>query len=269
MNLLLSVTFAWISTVSIFLLSIIYILRKTGVKNKNKKVLKINKKLRKAHIPISIIAIVTAILHGYFSHSELFSLNIGSLAIVIMIIMGILTAFRKKDMKFWIKNHRFLTLISVAMLCIHIYQMGIIGIGTYKLQLERVINHETPKQNQNSQNNDTNKNNDTNTEENTDDISNTEENKTETSKYKDGIYNGTANGYGPDLQTVVTVKNGKITKIEITNHNEKNYDYYGPAFETVPQKIIDTQSTDVDTVCGATYSSNGIIESVNNALSKQ
>lgn len=88
---------------------------------------------------------------------------------------------------------------------------------------------------------------------------------TTTTNYKDGTYTGTASGYAPNLTVDVTVSSGKITDIEIVNHNESP-GFYERAFETVPQEIISSQSTDVDTVSGATFTSKGIINAVEDAL---
>lgn len=86
-------------------------------------------------------------------------------------------------------------------------------------------------------------------------------------QYTDGVYEGTASGYAQGLNVQVTISSGKISNIEIVNHNETP-GFYENAFNTVPSEIIQNQSTDVDTVSGATYSSVGIINAVNNALSK-
>ena len=86
-------------------------------------------------------------------------------------------------------------------------------------------------------------------------------------KYSDGTYDGTSAGYAQGLTVEVKIKSGKISNIEITSHNETP-GFYEKAFETVPTEIIKKQSTDVDTVSGATYSSVGIINAVNNALSQ-
>lgn len=83
--------------------------------------------------------------------------------------------------------------------------------------------------------------------------------------YKDGTYTGTARGYKPGLTVSVTVSNGKVSDIEITSHNESK-GFYEEPFEVVPQEIIDSQSTKVDAVSGATRSSVGIMNAVANAL---
>lgn len=86
-------------------------------------------------------------------------------------------------------------------------------------------------------------------------------------QYSDGTYQGSAPGYAQGLTVQVKISSGKISNIQITNHNETP-GFYESAFETVPSEIIQKQSTDVDTVSGATYSSVGIINAVNNALSQ-
>lgn len=86
-------------------------------------------------------------------------------------------------------------------------------------------------------------------------------------QYSDGTYQGSASGYAQGLTVQVKIASGKISNIQITNHNETP-GFYETAFEIVPSEIIQKQSTDVDTVSGATYSSVGIINAVNNALSQ-
>lgn len=83
--------------------------------------------------------------------------------------------------------------------------------------------------------------------------------------YKDGIWTGTALGYNDNITVSVTISGGKITDISIIS----GYDdtpYYDWAKDTIPQSIIDTQSANVDTVSGATFSSEGIIQAVEAAL---
>lgn len=87
------------------------------------------------------------------------------------------------------------------------------------------------------------------------------------SSYKSGTYTGSGTGYHRGTTTVsVTVKDGKITDITTvsTRDDEEFYDY---AFQVVTEEIIQTQSTSVNAVSGATFSSNGIMEAVADALS--
>ena len=59
---------------------------------------------------------------------------------------------------------------------------------------------------------------------------------------------------------------GKIVSIELLEHNESE-GYSDPAIEGMPKAIIRAQNTDIDVISGATFSSKGIIEAVENALS--
>ena len=83
--------------------------------------------------------------------------------------------------------------------------------------------------------------------------------------YSDGIYQGSAAGFGGDIVVEVTVKDGNIAKIDILSHDGEDDEYFNNA-KSLTEDILAAQSTDVDTVSGATYSSNGIIGAVNNAL---
>lgn len=96
--------------------------------------------------------------------------------------------------------------------------------------------------------------------------SNLETNK-QNKKYKDGTYIGTGTGYRPGLQVSVTIKNGKIADIQVTSNNETPRFAEQP-FAIVPNEIVQAQSTEVDGVSGATRSSNGIKQAVEDALSK-
>jgi uncharacterized protein with FMN-binding domain len=85
--------------------------------------------------------------------------------------------------------------------------------------------------------------------------------------YKDGTYTGTGRGYRPGLQVEVTIENSKITDIEIGSNNETPR-YTARPFNIIPQEIIEAQSTDVDTISGATRTSDGIIAAVEDALNQ-
>ncbi|GFZ32740.1 hypothetical protein CSC2_32660 [Clostridium zeae] len=91
---------------------------------------------------------------------------------------------------------------------------------------------------------------------------------TASAKYKDGTYTGTGTGFrGGTTEMSVTVAGGKITKVE-TVSSQDTPRFYSYAENTMTNEIVSAQSTSVDTVSGATFSSRGIIEAVQNALSK-
>ena len=85
--------------------------------------------------------------------------------------------------------------------------------------------------------------------------------------YKNGVYEGIGKGNNGDIKVEVTVEGGNITAIKLVEHGETDGIYQGAESNVIPN-IIRTQSTDVDTVTGATNSSKGIKEAVSNALSK-
>lgn len=86
------------------------------------------------------------------------------------------------------------------------------------------------------------------------------------SAYKDGTYYGTGIGFGGTLKVKVEISGGKITSIQIME-NQDGSEYISKASALI-NTIIQNQSTNVDTVSGATYSSVGIIQAVRNALSQ-
>jgi uncharacterized protein with FMN-binding domain len=86
--------------------------------------------------------------------------------------------------------------------------------------------------------------------------------------YKDGTYQGSGTGFRNGTTTVsVVIEGGKITSIKTVSTRD-DAPFYNKAFNTVIQKIINTQSSSVDAVSGATYSSKGIMSAVANALTK-
>ncbi|MGV8980807.1 4Fe-4S binding protein [Clostridium sp.] len=87
-------------------------------------------------------------------------------------------------------------------------------------------------------------------------------------KYTDGTYRGTGTGFkGGTTEISVTVENNKITNVE-TVSSEDTPRFYDGAESRIISEIISAQSTSVDTVSGATYSSEGIISAAQDALSQ-
>lgn len=82
----------------------------------------------------------------------------------------------------------------------------------------------------------------------------------------DGTYEGSANGFSGKIKVSVVIKNQTIRSINILS-NSDDAAFFNRAKEGVTASIIAKQSTDVDTVSGATYSSRGIINAVKDALS--
>ncbi len=85
--------------------------------------------------------------------------------------------------------------------------------------------------------------------------------------YKDGTYTGEAEGYGGMIQVEVTLAGDEITSINVVSAPGEDSAYLSQA-ESVINSVISAQSTDVDTVSGATFSSTGILNAVDEALGK-
>lgn len=86
--------------------------------------------------------------------------------------------------------------------------------------------------------------------------------------YKDGVYTGSGTGFHNGTTKVsVTVKNDRVTNIKVLS-NQDTPRFFNSTSSKIISKIINDQSTDVDAVSGATYSSMGIMDAVQNALNK-
>jgi len=86
--------------------------------------------------------------------------------------------------------------------------------------------------------------------------------------YADGTYTGTGTGFrGATTKVTVTIQNGEITDITPVSYGD-DAPYFDRAFSSVCSDIISCQSCSVDAVSGATYSSMGIMDAVQDALSQ-
>lgn len=85
--------------------------------------------------------------------------------------------------------------------------------------------------------------------------------------YKNGTYTGEGQGFGGTIQVEVTLENDTITDIQVVSAPGEDSAYLSQG-EGVISAILAAQSTDVDTISGATFSSTGIINAVNDALGK-
>lgn len=100
-----------------------------------------------------------------------------------------------------------------------------------------------------------------------DSVKKTAENNAE-GNFQNGIYTGTGEGYRGKVTVTVKVADGKITELVLDDYADDK-SYMERAENRIFQEMISRQNTDVDTVSGATYSSNGLIEAVNKALGNE
>lgn len=84
---------------------------------------------------------------------------------------------------------------------------------------------------------------------------------------KDGVYEGTGMGYGGEITTSVTFQDGKMKDIQVLDEAESDV-IASSALKNVPNYILSGQSFNVDVSSGATITSEGIKNSVKDAIQK-
>ena len=85
--------------------------------------------------------------------------------------------------------------------------------------------------------------------------------------YAPGIYEGSARGFRGPIHVQVEVSPAGIEDIVITGHEEWIYPGVA-AMEELLDLVLETGSTDLDAVSGATFSSRGFLEAVEDALTQ-
>jgi len=262
MTLLLNIIFAWIATLSVLLLSIVYILRKISWKNKEGSLFKWNQKLRKYHKEIGMVAIFSSVVHGFYSSFKILSWNKGTFAWLLIILLGLGYMVRRNLKGKWAKSHRLMALMVWILLVLHIFEVGgFVGRNAlaYTLEREGYIQPRVVEENYKVLEG---------TQEKTSEI--IEQGKEEITwdglVLRDGTYMGQADAYGPDLITRLTIEKGLVSSIDIVSHNEVKEQYWRYPVEMLPKMIVEEETLAVDTISGATLTSYGIRMSVQNAL---
>ncbi|MDZ4199351.1 MAG: nitroreductase family protein [Kiritimatiellia bacterium] len=83
---------------------------------------------------------------------------------------------------------------------------------------------------------------------------------------RDGTYPGIGLGYVGDIEVEILVRGGKLDAVQILRHQESRP---RNAFDVLPGKIAEARGTDgIEAVTGATVTSAGIRDAVEDALSK-
>ena len=82
--------------------------------------------------------------------------------------------------------------------------------------------------------------------------------------YKNGTFEGSGTGYGGTITVQVTLEDDTITAVSVVSAPGEDSAYLSQG-ENVINSVISEQSTDVDTISGATFSSTGILEAVNDS----
>ncbi len=86
-----------------------------------------------------------------------------------------------------------------------------------------------------------------------------------TSDIQDGTYTATSEGHNGSVEVSVTFEGGKITDVTIGENSETD-GLATPAFELVPEQIVEYQTLKTDTVSGATYTTVAIRSAVSDCI---
>lgn len=87
----------------------------------------------------------------------------------------------------------------------------------------------------------------------------------ESAQYTDGVYEGSGTGFGGEIKVQVTIQDGGIQAVEILSAKGETPEYLESA-KAILEDVVQDQTPEVDTVSGATLSSNGILEGIRKAL---
>jgi len=266
MDLFLNFGLAWISIFIALFLGAAYLSRKAIIKYPQKRgfYIKLNKGIRKNHKLIGIVLIITGLIHGIFSSGNLFTLNLGTVTMLLSIALGVSWMLRKKitGRNNWMHWHRVLVVVFIATIFLHVVDVGGIQVFNVVKASAQLKSTEEMYQVQSPQ------------------IVTTTPSSTPSSSlfseismpegnvYMDGTYTGEATGYQPGMVVSVTIKDNIITSVEIIDHNEVSSRFWSTPVSLFPGWIVEAQSTEIDAISGATFTSVGIINAVNDALRK-
>lgn len=83
--------------------------------------------------------------------------------------------------------------------------------------------------------------------------------------YTAGTYTGKAAGRNGEVSVEVTFTETKIESIKVTNHSETEGISDGP-IKNIPEEVVKNQSLAVDTISGATITSDAILSAIEDAV---
>jgi len=85
--------------------------------------------------------------------------------------------------------------------------------------------------------------------------------------YTTGVYEGSGSGYKGPIHVRIQASAVGIEDISIVSHQESNFPGLA-AMEELLEQVLETGETDLDAISGATYSSRGFLQAVEDALGR-
>jgi uncharacterized protein with FMN-binding domain/cytochrome b561 len=267
-----SIILAWLAVLFTALSALLYIMKRSGNRN-------LRRAFTKIHITVGVLLIVTGVVHGFLAGNmadatvsdmavatTLFTLNWGTLSLIVAILLAASYMLRRKLKRQWIVVHRVLTVLMIALVVLHISDVGIqlddrLDTVSYAETITATETLPTAATTATA----------TATTDATAYDSDTAITYVDTANQLfsgatliDGVYEGSATGYNGYITVSVTVSSGLVTAIDIVDENETRS--YLSRAKSVINTIVDEQSLEVDAVSGATYTSAGIVNAVADAL---
>jgi uncharacterized protein with FMN-binding domain len=86
-------------------------------------------------------------------------------------------------------------------------------------------------------------------------------------RFESGVYEASAQGYGGPLRVAVETDAASILDIRILQSSEDPF-IGGEALRELTDRVLETDSADLDAVSGATITSDAFLSAVNEALAK-
>ena len=255
-----SIILAWLAVLFTALSAVLFIAKRSGSK-------RLRRIFSRIHIGVGVLLIVAGVVHGVLAGNAqgatlsdmmvaplLFTWNWGTACLAAAVMLAASYMVRKLLKKRWMKLHRVLTVVLIALVIVHVGDVGVQAFDRIvPVSYAEAAAEETP-------------------------IETDEDSGMDTAALidganalfsgaalTDGVYEGSASGYSGEITVSVTVLDGRVTEIEVLS--ESDTPQYFCRAETVIDTILEEQTLAVDAVSGATYSSAGIVNAVNDALS--
>lgn len=251
---------------------------------------KANRIFHKLHLPLGLLGLLLGLLHGLLAGNVpggkvlwgtmLLTVNWGSACFLLMILLGMSYLLRRQLKKAFMPVHRVLTVLLLAALLLHVVDVGVHVLDrasvpaaeespavTSAVTVQPEISAEASNLEAELSNEE-------------ESIEPEEKSAVETpipvaevmpqvtfsgAVLADGVYQGSGQGYQSTITVEVTVEQGRVTNITVLEQNDTP-NFYAYA-ETIPDTVVEEQSLQVDAVTGATYSSAGLLNAIEDALS--
>ncbi|WP_461204966.1 FMN-binding protein [Clostridium sp. DL1XJH146] len=85
--------------------------------------------------------------------------------------------------------------------------------------------------------------------------------------YEDGVYEGIGEGHHGDIKVSVLIEDSRIRGVKIIEEQETP-ELMEIVYANIPERVIKANSSDVKVVAGATLTSKGLINAIEDAIDK-